>query len=87
MSLPITLTPQAEAELREGAARAGKDPATYAREALEEQLASAHDLRSEEAPVARDQRVSEFLKWVASHRPVGHAVDDSRESIYEGRGH
>jgi hypothetical protein len=30
--------------------------------------------------------VTKFREWAASHPRVDHFVDDSRESIYEGRG-
>ena len=86
MTLNIPLTPETEASLRAHAAEAGKDPATYAREVLEEQLASAHGFPVGETPLPPNQRVAEFLNWVASHRPVGRVADDRRESIYEARG-
>lgn len=86
MTLHISLSPESEARLRERAAVAGKDPATYARETLEEQLGSSQNPQTEGTPLPPNQRVAEFLNWVAGHRPVGHNVDDSREAIYEGRG-
>jgi hypothetical protein len=33
-----------------------------------------------------EEWVKSFRRWVESHRDVPHPVDDSRESIYEGRG-
>jgi hypothetical protein len=33
-----------------------------------------------------EQWVAEWRAWIASHAPVTHFVDDSREAIYEGRG-
>lgn len=33
-----------------------------------------------------EQRIAVWREWVDSHPPVHHFVDDSRESIYEGRG-
>ena len=29
---------------------------------------------------------ADLRAWAASHKPVSHVVDDSRDSIYEGRG-
>ena len=86
MTLKIELGPTSEADLRKRAAEAGKDPADFAREVLEENLLSSEASRDEEAAMPSSDRVAEFLKWVQSHRPIGHPVDDSRESIYEGRG-
>ncbi len=86
MTLHILLNPETEARLRQRAAEAGKDPATYAREALEEQLAFSPDSASAQPPLPTNQRVAEFHDWVSRHRPVGHFIDDRRETIYEGRG-
>jgi hypothetical protein len=86
MAMNIPLTPETEAMIRQRAAEVGKDPATFAREALEENFGSPHGSAAEGRPLSSEQRVAEFLTWVASHRPVGHEVDDSREAIYEGRG-
>lgn len=86
MTIKIPLSPDTEARLRERAAEAGKDPATYAREALEEKLAASEEKATIAVSMAAGQRIEEFLDWVTSHRPINHPVDDSRESIYEGRG-
>ncbi|MBN1346710.1 MAG: hypothetical protein JXQ73_28725 [Phycisphaerae bacterium] len=86
MTLEITLKAEIEARLRIQATKAGKDPAAYAQEAIEEKLAVSSDTAADERSLPTRQRVDEFLKWVGSHGPVGHAVDDSRETIYEGRG-
>lgn len=32
------------------------------------------------------ERSAAWRAWAASHRPLSQPVDDSRESIYEGRG-
>jgi len=86
MTLNIPLTPETEAKLRQRAAEAGKDLAEFARDALEEKLTSSDAALLEETPLSGQQRIAELLKWVAAHPPLGRVVDDSRESIYEGRG-
>lgn len=85
MTLQIDLPPELEARLREEAAAAGKDVATFAREAIEETVAPRGDSRSEYPRLSREQRLAEWRTWTASARPLGYMVDDSRESIYEGR--
>ncbi len=84
MTLTIDLPPSVEEQLQRMAYRAGKPAPQYALELLREQLdrvpKSPNDLPSEE----RQQRFEAFLAEFS--RPVGHFVDDSRESIYEGRG-
>lgn len=86
MTLHIPLSPEAEAQLRQRAAEAGKDLVEFAREALEERLSLSPRPAAPQSPLPADQRVAELLRWVASHRPLEHDADDSRESIYEGRG-
>jgi hypothetical protein len=86
MTLHITLRHEAEAQLRRRAAEVGKDPAEFAREALEEKLAFSSHAAADETRLPADQRVAELLRWVASHKPLERDADDSRESIYEGRG-
>lgn len=86
MTLQIELSPDLEAKLRERAAAVGKDVTTFAREALEETVSLHADTGGSRPRRSTKRRVEEFLAWAASHRPLGHIVDDSRESIYEGRG-
>jgi hypothetical protein len=33
-----------------------------------------------------EEWVKDFRDWAESHRPLPHPADDSRDSIYEGRG-
>jgi hypothetical protein len=87
MSVIIPFPPEIEAKLRESAAAAGKDVGTFVREAVEEKLGLG-------APAQKspDEWSAEFGAWMrdvatrASAYPEGFVVDDSRQSIYEGRG-
>ncbi len=36
------------------------------------------------APAPDDDWIARLREWSAGHPPVGHFVDDSRESIYDG---
>jgi predicted DNA-binding protein len=84
MNLTLTLTPETEARLKEQAARVGKAPESVALEALEEKLSI------EEPPAATlppDEWRARFNALLASlPRTEATFVDDSRESIYDGRG-
>lgn len=42
--------------------------------------------RSADQKLAFDQFMKSMREWGEQHIPPGHFVDDSRESIYEGRG-
>lgn len=81
MVLTLSISPEAEASLKAKAAAAGVDVSTYAATVFEQAIA-AQPL----GELPYDQWVAEFNRWVASHKSVGHFVDDSRESIYAGRG-
>jgi predicted transcriptional regulator len=91
MSVTIPFPPEIEARLREQAAAAGKAVDAYIREAVEEKLATA-DVPNESAEKSREQWFKDFNAWMTevaalAHRyPRGYVADDSRESIYEGRG-
>lgn len=82
MTLHIDLAPEDEARLREWAAAAGKDVATFAREALQETLRREAESEDERPRLSTQQ----WRALTASAKRLGYIVDDSRESIYEGRG-
>ncbi len=81
MTVHISLPPDMEAKLRQRALDVGKDVPTLVREAVEEKLAAT----SEVMPIS-NQWEQDFNAWIASHKPVKHWVDDSRDSIYSDRG-
>ncbi len=79
MTLQIPLSAEAEARLRERATAAGTDLATFVLRVVEQELAA-------DEPASNAQRIAALRDWAASHEPLGYEADDSRESIYEGRG-
>jgi hypothetical protein len=84
MTLTLHLTPDAEAMLVRQAALAGSSPERLALEAIQEKLAFESESLEALAPVAR---LAEFRAWASAHPASAAAhLDDSRESIYEGRG-
>jgi predicted transcriptional regulator len=87
MSVTIPFPPDIEAKLRERAAASGKDVDSFVREAVEEKLGlTVLTAKSEE------QWAGEFAAWMrevasrSSNYSADYIADDSRESIYEGRG-
>lgn len=85
MTLTMALPPTIEAQLRERAAAAGKDPAAFAFEALQQKLAHPPDNgAAASAELTPHERTAEWLAWTASHQPLGYVVDDSRESFSDG---
>ena len=83
MTLTLSLPPEMEARLRERAAATGEDVTSFVRAAVEEKLAGTSGTKPDRTP---EQWEAEFNAWVSSHRAVPHFVDDSRDSIYSGRG-
>jgi phenylpyruvate tautomerase PptA (4-oxalocrotonate tautomerase family) len=41
---------------------------------------------SDPSSMTDEEWIERWERWAASHPPVDHFVDDSRESIYSGRG-
>lgn len=82
MTLTLSFPPELEARLRERAAASGRDVESLVRDAVAEKFAEeVRDARGR----TREEWAAEFHAWVASHKPVSHFVDDSRESIYADR--
>lgn len=86
--LNIPLSPEKEARLRELAAAAGKDVTEYVLEVVEEDLALAEPFPQvgTESPQKHQQWESDLDAWASSHPRLHSIADDSRESIYAGRG-
>lgn len=84
MNLTLHLTPDTEAKLKEQASITGRSLEELALEALQEKLAVGTEADETLPPASR---LAEFQEWLAS-RPASSArfVDDSRESICDGRG-
>lgn len=81
MTLTLHLPPETENLLRELATLTGKNPEAVALEALREKLSD------ESAPLPQSASSAEFKTWLATHpSSTAATLDDSRETIYEGRG-
>jgi hypothetical protein len=85
MHLILNLPPESEARLREAASESGKAPEAVALEALDEKFATPPEDRADQLPLERWQK--RFRDALAAlPRSIATFVDDSRESIYNGRG-
>jgi len=84
MNLTIELKPETEAKLKEQAAQRGKDPQAFALEALEEKLSAEMSGPAMLPPAAWHAKFDALLGSLP--RSEATFVDDSRESIYSGRG-
>jgi hypothetical protein len=79
LKLELKLEPDAESRLREVAATRGQSVDDYVTSLVELSLPVPPKLTGEAWEKA-------FREYLASHKPIDVTVDDSRESIYEGRG-
>jgi hypothetical protein len=84
VNLTLHLTADTEARLRQQAALAGKSLEALALEALEAKLEEGDDPSVMLAADTWNAKFDEFLANLP--RTAATFVDDSRESIYEGRG-
>jgi hypothetical protein len=85
VTLELKLSPETEAKVRQLAAASGKDVEAIVLEALAEKLGDADSQPSR--PSLTDQEWRDKLRaFIDRHPVVTHFVDDSRESIYAGRG-
>jgi hypothetical protein len=90
-SVTIQLAPEIERELRTAASRSGKSVEAYLEE-MAVRLARNSTARNAAgkataAPQKPDEQwIAEWRAWVKSHPARSELADDSRESIYEGRG-
>ncbi len=87
MTLHIPLSQESETRLREFAAAHGRDVASVVADAIEEKLGTSEDLEGKDKPpMTADEWIAELREWAASHQRLNYVADDSRESIYAGRG-
>lgn len=85
-SITLELRPDMERKLREQAARTGQTLEALLLRAVEQVAAADPAPASTADQLTPEQRSAEWRAWVASHKPLPYMADDSRESIYEGRG-
>lgn len=90
-TISIQLDSNVEKKLREKARARGQSLETYLQQLAEE---SAKDANGATAPIAPPDSAAESSEawismlraWAASHATLPTVADDSRESIYAGRG-
>ncbi len=82
MTLTLNLSPELESQLRQAADQAGEEVEAFVLRLVRERVEPDYRQEVEDYSEWRKR----FDAWLASRKPVGHFVDDSRESIYEDRG-
>jgi hypothetical protein len=83
--MTLNLSSELEAIIRDRAAANGQDIEAFVLQAVAEKLAEA-DVQPPAASPSNDEWKKKLQAWIDLHPVVTHFVDDSRESIYAGRG-
>lgn len=84
MTVTIELTSEIEAALRRRAAASGEDLQTYLQQLVTHILIEETEVKvPRRSAVEFEQRLNALI---AALPQADHPIDDSRESIYEGRG-
>lgn len=86
MTLNIDVSADLMAKLEREASTSGRDLHSLVVSALEEMVSLADEQIPPNSIAGREQRAAEWVAWASRHHCLGKPVDDSRESIYEGRG-
>ncbi len=84
MTVNLTLPDEIERTLRMRAAAAGQDAESFLRQIVADSLSQETETPDPGAISPIDFR-ARLDAWIALHPVLNHNVDDSRESIYEGR--
>lgn len=84
MSVSINFPDEIEHALRCRATAVGQDITTFVTKIVVEKLGS--DLAPTERRHSHESFKKRLESWISLHPASTHLVDDSRESIYEGRG-
>jgi hypothetical protein len=86
-SVTIQLTPDTERRLREQAAQSGESLESLLQRLAEQAAAVGNGTaKKPDAELTPEQWSVEWRAWAASHKATPGVLDDSRESIYAGRG-
>ena len=85
MTLELQFSPDLEIQLRAQAAAAGQDVSAFVLQAVAEKLIDSAPSNSS-AVQKKDNWREQLDAFINLHPVVMHFVDDSRESIYAGRG-
>lgn len=85
MTLSINLPSEIEHVIRERAKAAGLDIEAFVKRVVVEEVAD--DVARERRGVMSSEEFARRTEaWIKLHPALDHAIDDSRESFYDGRG-
>lgn len=82
MNITLELPPELRDKLAEEAARLARPVEAVALQAIEASLGTETGTQRS----SREEWQQELQAWIASHPPISHGVDDSRDSIYGNDG-
>jgi hypothetical protein len=86
----LQFPPETARRLQERAAQSGQTLEAYLQQIAEREAQRSNGASPKVTPdpgmTSAEEWVAELRAWAASHRTLPTVADDSRESIYEGRG-
>jgi hypothetical protein len=85
MQMNINFPAEVESALKRRAAAAGQDVETLVTNILVEEVADEVEPRKRRR-ISPEEFARRTAAWIKLHPAIDHAIDDSRESIYAGRG-
>jgi len=89
MTIRIDISPELESQLSAKAAAAGKDVAAFVLDVVKSSMGNGDKHTPSGSVEAGRKAWARFLhtaRAATQNLPAGHSLDDSRDSIYEGRG-
>lgn len=90
MSVTLQLPTDVEMQLRQKAAQAGRSLEAYleqlAQAAVRAEIGTVSTQMPSPDEIPADEWIAQLRAFAASHRSLPTLADDSRKSIYEGRG-
>lgn len=84
MTVMLDLPPELVQRLQEKAAQQGKTLEAYIQELATREGRTAEPTAQRKP--STEEWIAEWRAWAANRKPVQGVIDDSRESIYAGRG-
>ena len=85
MTVQIDFPAELEQQLQARAAAAGQDVSTIVRQIVADSLGNDEQVQSQ-SEMTKGHFAKRLDDWIALHPKLKQAIDDSRESIYAGRG-
>ena len=86
MNVNVPIPANIEPMLQQYAAAAGLGVPEFIRSVVTEKVVGASAAFARPRKMSHDEYTKKLMAWIGAHPAAGRAIDDSRESMYEGCG-